>query len=77
MRKSKKSRVLFSVAAISIFGAGLTMAATPVSAQESQMLCMFPNVNCLSSDCADLCNMYYRDSTPYCQISNGCCNCLY
>jgi hypothetical protein len=75
MRKPTMSRVLFHVAVISIFGAGVTMAATSVSAQESQMLCMFQVSSCSGSECADTCWGWNEQSIPVCNSVNLCCNC--
>ena len=77
MRRFSMATLLYRTAVIAIFGAGLAITASPVAGQEAQFLCEFRNVNCSTNECSDLCNIYYHGSTPFCQISNGCCNCLF
>ena len=76
MRKAKMSRILFSVAVTAIFGAGLTLAATPVAAQQSQMLCMFPVSSCSTLECFDACWNWNPNSQFVCNSVNLCCNCF-
>ena len=76
MRTIRLFRVLFSIVVVSMFGAGVAAAATPLASPEARMLCMFHVSSCDGTECSDTCFNFNPNTTPICNRSNLCCNCF-
>lgn len=66
---------LFALGLSLVFGAGLLMAASPITTAGEQRLCQYPNVQS-EQECVDICALADPRSTAQYNPSTHCCNCL-
>lgn len=76
MRTTRMFRVLFGVAVVSMFSAGVAAAAAPLASPAARMLCMFHVSSCAGTECTDTCFNCDPNTVPVCNSSNLCCNCF-
>ena len=55
---------------------GVGAAAARLQAQKEAQLCMFHVSSCAGSECTVTCANYDSHTSPFCNSSTLCCNCL-
>ena len=78
MIDQERFRTLLMLSAIVMSIVGVAAVAMPLKAQNREMLCQFSFPGCTQPACQDICDVYFPNSTGFCQGSGGvCCNCYF
>ncbi len=76
MRATKMLKAAVGMCLGAMVMVGIGAATAPLQAQKEAQLCMFHVSTCSGLTCSDLCHAYDPNTTPICNPSTLCCNCL-